>query len=130
MQGTLWFSHSTRQSSHMQRRGQGKTAHILDGQHDWTMPCKGLRVRECLDEELGHSQMRTPVERYPHAKKRQPLTCRRKRRCTLSNPRKVLTRDHSSLVSLSSRILSRFAESCSSQRSSSTKASTHYGNKS
>jgi len=56
------------------------------------------------------------------------LVCGWNRRHTLSNPRKVLTRDHSSLVSFSSRILSRFEESCSSQRSSSTKASTHYKN--
>jgi hypothetical protein len=46
-------------------------------------------------------------------------------KCTLSKPRNVSTRSHSSLVSFSSRSLSRFAKSCSSQRSSSTKASTY-----
>lgn len=46
-------------------------------------------------------------------------------RRTLSKPRKVFTRNHSSLVSFSSRTLSRFAESFSSQRSSSTKESMH-----
>lgn len=58
----------------------------------------------------------------------QSLIWRQNRRCTLSNPRKVFTCNYSSLVSLSSCILSCFAESCSSQRSSSMKASTHYGN--
>src|SRR5258708_40045926 len=46
-------------------------------------------------------------------------------RCTLSKHRKTSARAHSSLVSFSSRILSRFAESWSSHRSSSTNASTH-----
>ena len=39
----------------------------------------------------------------------------------------MVTRTHSSLVSFSSRILSRFTKSSSSQRSSSTKTSTHCG---
>lgn len=46
-------------------------------------------------------------------------------KCTLKRPRNVLTRPHSSPLSLSSCILSRFSESASSQRSSSTKLSTH-----
>jgi hypothetical protein len=60
----------------MQHEGQGQTACILDGQHDWTMPYKGLQARECLDEELKHSQMKMPVARYQRAKKCQVLICR------------------------------------------------------
>ena len=48
-----------------------------------------------------------------------------KSRHTFNKPRKRCTRSHSSLVSFSSRILSRFAESVSSHRSSSTNWSTH-----
>jgi hypothetical protein len=45
--------------------------------------------------------------------------------CTASRPRKVPTRCHSSLSSLSARILSRFVPSVSSQRSSSMNVSMH-----
>ena len=60
----------------MQHEGQGQTSHILDGWHEWTMPCKGLRARESRDEELKHSRMRMPVERYQCAKVCQALVCR------------------------------------------------------
>ena len=52
----------------MQHEGQGQTAYILNGQHDWTMLYKGLRVREWPDEELEHSQIRKPAEHYRRAK--------------------------------------------------------------
>ena len=52
----------------MQHEGQGKMAHILDGQLYWTMPCKGLQARELQGEELGRCRMKKPVEHYRHAR--------------------------------------------------------------
>jgi hypothetical protein len=109
----------------MQHEGQGQTPYISDDQPDWTMPCKGLQALGLRDEESEHCRMKRLVGRYRHAEERQTSICRRKSKRTLSKPRKVLTRTHSSLVSLSSRILSRLVESCSSHRSSSTKVSMH-----
>jgi len=60
----------------MQHKGQGQMAHILDGQHNWTMLCKGLQALEWPDEELEHCQMRMPIEHYQHAKDCQALVCR------------------------------------------------------
>jgi hypothetical protein len=90
------------------------------------MPCKELQAPELPDEELKHCLMKRPVERYRHARGRyQDLRSGEKSKRTLNNPRKVLTRAHSSFVSLSARILSRLVESCPSHRSSSTNVSTH-----
>jgi hypothetical protein len=126
----IWSSfHSTRQSSRMQHEGQRRTVEILNGQPDWTMLGEGLQVQGLGNEESGHCQMKMPVERYQHAEECQALIYIYNGRRTLSKPRKIFTCTHSSLVSFSSCILSRFAELCSSQRSSSTKASTHCGKK-
>ena len=94
-----------------------------------TGPCsvKGFKCMDCIKKswDIVRWFREMPVEHYRHAEECQAWIYIYNGRHTLSKPRKIFTHTHSSLVSFSSRILSSFSESCSSQWSSSTKASTH-----
>src|SRR5271155_2786608 len=108
MQEIQLSSHSTRRSSRMRHEGQRRMVEILNGQPDWTTLGEGLPVRGLQNEESAHCRMKMPVEHYRHAEEHQALIYTYNGRHTLSKPSKIFTRTHSSRVSFSSRILSRF----------------------
>jgi hypothetical protein len=109
----------------MLRAVQGQIAHTFDLQHEWTMLGEGPQVPEWRSEGWVPCLMKMHAEHCRRAEiLSDPGQNTEGNERTPRRPRNKLTRLHSSPLSLSPRILSRFIESVSSHRNSSTKLST------